>query len=103
MNNLFFFLFYSNERLIIQTLNIDNVLQPSCVWNKVLLGSNIVKVLLTNDGIYLWTMGFENPLRNMIGTSLPKLKLILGNYKTWKKHRNEHKTIIKYTIDILMF
>jgi len=68
-----------------------------------LLRSNIVKVSLTNDEIYLlWTMGFENLLQNKIGTSLPKLKLILGKYKTWKKHRNQLKTKIKYMIDILM-
>jgi hypothetical protein len=30
----------------------------------------------------LWIMGFENLLGNMIKTCLPKLKLILGNYKT---------------------
>jgi hypothetical protein len=30
----------------------------------------------------LWTMGFENLLKNMIEISLPKLKLILGNYET---------------------
>jgi hypothetical protein len=52
-------------------------------WNNVLLNSHIAKVFLTIHGIhYVMDHGFENPLRNMIEISLPKLKLILRNIET---------------------
>jgi len=61
-------------------------------WNKLLFSSNIVEVFLTIDGIYYFgTMGFKNPLWNMIEISLPKLKLIIGNYETRKKHKIDPK------------
>jgi hypothetical protein len=42
----------------------------------------------------LWTIGLENTLRNMIETCKPKLKLVLKKFKTWKKHRNQPKTML---------
>jgi hypothetical protein len=51
----------------------------------------------------LWTIGLENILRNMIERSWLKLKLILWDYETRYKHKNQPKTLIKYMIDVLMF
>ncbi len=47
---LVFFMFYSNGCLIIQTLNINSVLQPPRFGTR--RASNIVKVFLTIDEIY---------------------------------------------------
>jgi branched-subunit amino acid transport protein len=83
MNNLFSFMFYFNEQSIIQTLNINIVLQPHrLVTNLYLLSTLQRYVLQLMEFNILWTTCLGNTRKNMIETCLLKQKLFLGTYET---------------------
>jgi hypothetical protein len=104
MSNLFLLLwwiFYFNEWFIIHTLNNNKVLQPWCFRTSCSLPTLQRYLLQLMEITMLWTICLENTLLNMIKTCKPKSKLVLKNYKTWKKHKNQPKTMLKYTTNIM--